>query len=157
MVTWDNAPDIDIDRGIHRIETAVALFDEGWWVTGRHTRVEADAEYIRDVRPLAVIDPEDREQVRAIADAAYPEGRANTNRLQAALREFANPTPPKPEEPTGLGAVVEDASGVRHVRTFAGSAPGVAWLGHIQGDGGERTRRWSDIDAVKVLSGGVIA
>lgn len=44
-----------------------------------------------DARPLVVIDPEDRETVREIADAAYPEGAGNTNRLQNALREFANP------------------------------------------------------------------
>ena len=67
-----------------------------------------------DLRPLVVIDPEDREQVGMLAASLYAEhcafggggvGRLSnastsyasgyTDAVQAALREFANPTPPK--------------------------------------------------------------
>lgn len=60
-----------------------------------------------DVRPLVVIDPEDREQVETVRDRLFDAiedqnpGRYDFpcgvfgNALQAALREFANSTPPK--------------------------------------------------------------
>lgn len=67
-------------------------------------------------RPLVVIDAEDREQVERLAKAMHESGgmtcttsrtrRQMEDALQAALRSFI--TPPRPEEPTGLGAVVED-------------------------------------------------
>lgn len=77
-------------------------------------------------KPVAVIAYDDREQVERLA-VAYTtvesartgdEYRAWENRsaeargrivdgLAAALRGFANPPIPKPDEPTGLGAVVE--------------------------------------------------
>jgi hypothetical protein len=62
---------------------------------------------IEIIRPLVVIDPEDREQVERLvsavltADAAHHEGRAcysttcHADRMQAALREFAAPKPPR--------------------------------------------------------------
>ena len=60
------------------------------------------------VRPLVVIDPEDRGQVErlltTLADRQLlsdePIDFLLVNGAQAALREFANPTPPKPDEPT---------------------------------------------------------
>ena len=51
-------------------------------------------------RPLVVIDPEDFEQVRRLRDLlSPPEGllRHGCGEVADALREFANPTPPKPE------------------------------------------------------------
>lgn len=102
---------------------------------------------------LVVIDAEDREQVerlfRILASLTHL---ADAERVQAALREFANPTPPKPPEPTGLGAVVEDAKGDLHVRTDSEYAP---WLGGRYVPSVGRYRAWRDIDAVKVLSEGV--
>lgn len=108
----------------------------GWLIVdeaGCHALVHDRA--VIGVRPLVVIDPEDREQVERLAIAytviasarSGDEYRAWENRskeararirteLAAALREFANPTPPKPDEPTGLGAVVEDERGRRFVR-----------------------------------------
>jgi hypothetical protein len=110
----------------------------------------------------ALIKIEDREAVTRLADrfsARYdgPSGGTASNHridcMQAALREFANPTPPKPPEPTGLGAVVRE----RH------SEDGVDWVRvplasnderWFCGDTGE-WREYADIDVVRVLSEGV--
>ena len=50
-------------------------------------------------RPLAAIDPEDREQVERlsemVADEIVRNGLKPRDAMQAALREYANPTPPK--------------------------------------------------------------
>jgi hypothetical protein len=108
-------------------------------------------------RPLAVIDPEHREQVERLIrlqDKHFNDGiREVVNDfdlrdMQAALREYADPKPPRPEEPTGLGAVVEDAEGVRFVRT---GVDGWEWT--QVGTGGPIC--WAYIDAVRVLSEGV--
>lgn len=67
-----------------------------------------------DTRPLVMIDPEDREQVERLYaswlddNLAAPEREAQVNAMQAALREFANPTPPRPDEPTDPTARVTD-------------------------------------------------
>ena len=115
-----------------------------------------------DLRRLAVIDPEDREQVERLAkahhfavgfarwDALHPNTRRDlTDAMKTALRAGAEP--PKPEEPTGIGAVVEDARGERWVRNAAG-ADGNHWLRV-----GPPTlwATWFDIDVVRVLSEGV--
>lgn len=112
------------------------------------------------LRPLVVIDPEDREQVERLADAMWSAGLLGTGvgigntasaaecrSLAAALRSLI--TPPRPDEPTGLGAVVEDEDGrfwVRHSNT-PGAFP---WLAEGQGVEG-----WSNITAVRILSEGV--
>lgn len=87
----------------------------GFQYPARHLRPSA--------RPLVVIDPEDAEAVERLLALfkAQDRGPEVVHILQAALREFANPTPPKPDEPLGLGAVVEDASGDRYVRTSLGA------------------------------------
>ena len=77
--------------------------------------VSSSAFCLDSLRPLLVIDPEDREQVRSLLETYgrqftdwTPELDSNVTRLQQALRAMlAPPTPPKPEEPLGLGAVVE--------------------------------------------------
>lgn len=86
------------------------------------------------VRPLVVIDPRDAD-VFHLSDA-----------LATALREFADPHPPKPEEPQGLGAVVEDSKGDTWVRIHTGAVP---WA-----HAGRFPQRWADIDVVRVLSEG---
>ena len=76
--------------------------------------------------------------------------------MQRALRDFANS--PKLEEPTGLGAVVEDDKGVRWVRA------GVDHDGRLT-DNWRATDsdlvgcwlKWDAIQAVRVLSEGVAA
>lgn len=108
-----------------------------------------------NLRPLVVIDPEDLEQVEQlrvdlINSGWIPDGDADA--LDSILRRVANPTPPKPEEPQGLGAVVEDEQGNLWVRTDR-AAP---WS-PIRGIGGHSaTRRlWSEFTAVRILSPGV--
>ena len=69
--------------------------------------------------------------------------------VRNALREFANPRDPKPpEEPLGLGAVVEDADGRRWVRADDDDPE---WR---RADGDGRWRYWSQVNAVRILSDG---
>jgi len=145
------------------------------WSLAEHRRASVvwiGQEEVADVRPLVVIDPEDREQVERLAinyaavasDRLGDEYLAWENRsaeardriaadLTAALREFANPTPRKPEEPTGLGAVVEDADGDLWVRV---DDPAASWIKSVR-DGGVRTHRcnWVALAPVSILSEGV--
>lgn len=103
-------------------------------------------------RPLVVIDPEDRGQVEELIRLFWANGNDDCDDIratQAALREFANPTPPKPDEPLGLGAVVEDAEDRRWVRNESRDdcpwrcAVDLCWL------------PYSEITAVRILSPGV--
>jgi hypothetical protein len=112
-------------------------------------------------RPLVVIDPEDREQVERLArmlwyaspgadwgqphGEPYPQFNAD---MQAALREFADPKPPRPEEPTGLGAVVRDADRRRWVRTNG------VWDRQETEPIAPLSCRWDDVQAVEVLDEG---
>lgn len=114
-------------------------------------------------RLVAVISPEDREQVERLAQAyldkfggGHP-AEAIADQMQAALREFANPKPPKPDEPTGLGAVVEDADGVLWVRTDhrISTSHRNPWIRQDATGTGSDKRHWLGVDAVRVLSEGV--
>jgi len=112
-------------------------------------------------RPLVVIDPEDREQVKRldIALSAMSFSARNCGSfsvLQAALREFADPTPPKPAEPTGLGAVVECSDGRVFVVDHVHSDGTPRWYGpDVPGGDAYSRPAWSTIPAVRVLSEGV--
>lgn len=133
------------------------------------------------IRPLVVIDPEDREQLERL-EALILRLRCRCGRLWLqesplcewhksrhdravesrtegsfegladALREFADPKPPKPEEPTGLGAVVEDETGRRWVRINTGDHP---WVLTPEGPLGSNCEEYEFIAAVRVLSEGV--
>ena len=123
----------------------------------------------RTARPLVVIDPEDAEQVERLLASLMTQwpkvvvglpvdDRDALNQIylvaiKQALREFANPKSPKPDEPTGLGAVVRDAGGRRWVRALAPLDSVAPWKRDDCGHWGD----WSGIDAVEVLSEGVIA
>lgn len=116
--------------------------------------------HVTEARRLLVIDPEDREQVdtfaKALVEAMYAAGDhasaasgVHPATVANALRSLI--TPPKPPEPTGLGAVVIDAKSDHWVLI---NVPGVrlkptrtwrTWWG---------SREWSEITAVKVLSEG---
>lgn len=126
-----------------------------WYMCkGARTVMDLDRTVCDDCAPVVVIDPEDREQVeRLVASLGALSfsvwGCGAVSAMQAALREFANPKPPKPEEPTGLGAVVVDALGGRWVRTDPGA---VAWT---EWDHPVTRAAYRNIDAVKVLSPGV--
>ena len=112
-----------------------------------------------DARPLVVIDPEDREQVERLARAYCEQfsGRGAPLRpeeawhMQAALRSLLAPA--KPDEPQGLGAVVEDAEGERwhRAREDKPGYLGVVWLNPET----YRWARWSEFTRVRVLSEGV--
>ena len=86
--------------------------------------------------PLVVIDPEsedDRDRLcKALVEAMYEAGdRSSASQgvhpatMAVALREFAAPTPPKPDEPLGLGAVVRDDNGRVYVRAANDDIPWV--------------------------------
>ena len=101
-----------------------------------------------EARPVLVIDPEGSDVNSLIArlGTAY---RGSCHDMRTALRSLLSP--PKPEEPTGLGAVVEDAKG----RLWTNTHRIRAWYCADEGAIGERPSRYADIDAVKVLSEGV--
>jgi len=148
----------------YRPEIAVrgrGIFDHLWYTGGprfgsQHGWPDGRVEVIR---PLVVIDPEDREQVERLnraQDDEYARQGIDVDHecidvevMQAALRSLA--TPPKPDEPTGLGAVVEDAEGDRWVRAESGTR--FPWS-RANPDGAEWCV-WADIAAVRVLSDGV--
>lgn len=129
--------------------------DRGWVFDDDSGYTTTDK--ISGFRPLVVIDPEDREQVDGIRDLydvavirmnddpdprdVAPEQR--TTAMQVALRDLADPKP-RIEEPTGLGAVVEDAGGTRWVHLEQG-----IWFCLKHG-----RENWADIDAVRVLHEG---
>jgi hypothetical protein len=113
-------------------------------------------------RPVVVIDPDDSEQVGSLTQAwesAEDCPLDNTEpmtvrqlRMRHALRSLI--APPKPPEPMGLGAVVEDEGGVRYIRHPGTFAP---WRRADAADSEKPWRYWSGITAVKVLSEGVTA
>lgn len=110
-------------------------------------------------RRVVVLDPASTDDLdrltKAIVEAAHKDGNIvvsgngiHPDTVGRALREFANPTPPRPEEPTGLGAVVEDAEGVRWVR-YAPEGDTAPWVAHAV------SVEYDDIAAVHILSEGV--
>ena len=115
--------------------------------------------YVTDARPLVVIDPESHADAQRLADAlcavmckgepSWDEARAYEvhSHMRAALMSLADPpTPPKPDEPTGLGAVVEDAEERLYVNV--GTAKDKWRHGSI-------AYNWREIAAVRVLSDAV--
>ena len=116
-----------------------------------------DASQAEDARPLVVIDPEDNDAVRALANAFYERRGADIggnrhNAMQGALRSLV--APPRPDEPTGLGAVVQDARGVAYVLApLSGAVDGRPWFCT---EGGE-CMAYDQVPAVRVLHEGVPA
>lgn len=106
------------------------------------------------IRPLLVLDPDDEDQMRGLAHAIWADRtlvRTDFDQVAAAVRAMLpKPLPTKPEEPTGLGAVVEFyVDGERWVRFEARS--GSWWRNKAGVD-----QRWSHFpDTVTVLSEGV--
>jgi hypothetical protein len=134
--------------------------DTAYW----HTNKAA----VEHGQPVAVIDPEDYGQAQRLHDLIDAAESATmddfgmdedgcrlwaVNAVRIALREFANPKTPKPEEPTGLGAVVEDTDCRRWVRDFAGSPGTLAWYCRSLG----ARNSWSHLDVDEILSEGVPA
>lgn len=144
-----------------RAHVAIRDSSAGWLIGDSHAwrfLLDRQDPEVTVVRPLVVIDPEDREQVERLTAAligAPDPFVARIDDVQAALREYANPTPPKPPEPTGLGAVVEDAEGKRWVRN---NPRGVAaWSPENAGADGLAGpyRHYDRVAAVRILSHGV--
>lgn len=160
LVTFDNASYSQQSKGETAIETLPMLRRDDDWAYPSYGASVMD-EMVMEARPLAVIDPEDREQVKRLCDLIPWLGSAPNlvDDMQAALREYAAPKPPKPEEPTGDGAVVEDAHGNRWTR-IAG-APPLDPHGARECQSPPWRRRsyaakwWDDLRAVRVLSEGV--
>lgn len=146
------------DVAMVRAVTTIAAFGGrravrrgGVWMFLDHEGYVIDA-YVEDVRPLVVIDPEDSEQVERLAGCLDSRIIDDADMLQAALREFAAPKPPKPKEPQGLGAVIEDARGELWVRDKTTTT--VHHWKRARGEDGSRRYPYSHIDAVRILSPG---
>jgi hypothetical protein len=157
MVTVDYGRATDVAREVVCFRTA------GWWRDAKTGASYGSAlREVKDARPLVVIDPEDREQVERLAVLFLGKlstyvNTADIKAMQAALREFANPKPPKPDEPTGLGAVVRlsrpmmaDPDGGVVVNVLVRHNDGLWWA-----EGGWGGWKWDDVPAAKVLSEGV--
>lgn len=122
-----------------------------YWVgSGAHATDSVTAK----IRPLLVLDPDDPDQMRELwegwRDSHSPNGA--TAMTEAVRAMLPKPTPVKPAEPTGLGAVVEDADGDFWVyggmRSILDGETRI-WL-HA-----EKKDTYAKINAVKVLSEGV--
>lgn len=129
------------------------------------------AELARSVRPLVVLDPEDREQVARLA-ASYaavasarlgdeyivwenrsPEARDKISAdLTAALREFASPTPPKPDEPGKYGVIIA-GDGREWFRYTTSEMRGRDWC-RPGAEGSTEYARWDDLNVVRVVEEG---
>ena len=120
-----------------------------------------------DPRPLVVIDPEDREAAerlhdmyqRACADitggsrtARYDE---RVDAMQAALREFADPKPPRIDEPTGRAATVEATCGCQPDKPKVFARDETAWSSDKPWQARCGSHDWAVLDAVRVLFEGV--
>ena len=121
-------------------------------------------EDVAAARPLVLIDPEEIPVARGSLAPTWLRNLArelgedpntvstsleNVLRFLADKIDEANPTPPKPDEPTGLGAVVETAVGHRWLHAYCDEGR-KQW---IDKDG--RIADYEYIDAVRVLSEGV--
>lgn len=129
----------------------LAMMTVQGWSLADHGETSA---LLTEARPLVVVDPEDYEQVARLTGAlavhgANPNDRNYSAETQAALRSLIEP--PKLEEPTGLGAVVEDVEGRKYVR--AGVTP-LAWTHAVDPDCNDWCG-YEEIAVVRVLSEGV--
>ena len=122
------------DQTVPLVWTSSVAIKGAWWFA------ESD---VTDVRPLIVLD----------LDAEWADNAATLikhlridNYPNLADQIEAQTKPPKPAEPTGLGAVVETDGGVRFVRL-----PDGIWTSE------DESQPWDNVNAVKVLSKGVIS
>jgi len=130
------------------------------WMYGDGSNAAVGDRHMRNCRPLITIDSAKLEGGTLLPQwiryAALDMERDSTGPVIRDLRTiadaieatFAEPTPPKPEEPNGLGAVVEAINDNHFVRV--GSA---GWV-HVDDCAGEPCD-WRDIAVIRVLSEGV--
>lgn len=87
-------------------ETVLFTDNGDWYWAATGMRCHRQGKVTSEARPLVVIDPGNREQVdaltKAIVEACYADGNVicanngiHLDTVQAALREFADPKPPK--------------------------------------------------------------
>lgn len=143
-------------RGVPNVR--VFRYSEVSWVSSepvKHTLVHHEVEgHVTDVRPLVVLDPEDREQVERLASACRAAfgwrtgaDENDVTQTQVALRSLTRP--PKPDEPKGRYAEVEDGDGYVWFRDPVGS-----WR-RVDSPGNYVCHMWESVPAVRVLSEGV--
>jgi hypothetical protein len=138
------------DASVDGVREHVAMRDRvGSWASGTTFGRQIDDDEVKDARPLVVIDPEDDGQVDELREAlAYAQ---SFGEFAAALREFANPTPPRPDEPQGDGALIEcDYDGKRGRAVLLGGS--WTFYGDALRDHGAY---YDDFAAVRILSPGV--
>lgn len=129
----------------------IVFLTESGWIFDDHDGPAAVS--LQNLRPLVVIDPEDREQIERLAEVFCKSPSSGwVEAMQVALREYAEPRLPKPSEPIGLGAVVEDSRGILWIRTAPPAAGDPTWCSPSP----SRTwSRWDYMNVVKVHSEGV--
>ena len=114
--------------------------------------VWTNASQVTVVWPLVVIDPDDVKQVARLVDAVLANGYKYDGSLSAdmaaALRSLIEP--PKPDEPTGLGAVVLGSDGNLWV-----AGPGVPGGKRWEPEDGGESRYYRDVPAISEMSVGV--
>lgn len=108
--------------------------------------------FVAEARPLAVIDLEDHDALDPVIDLIWgdrdPSDRPATWRVREGLKSLLF-TPPKPDEPQGLGAVVETANGDLYVRSKT-----ITTVAHWKpAKGGER-RKYEHLNVTRVLNDG---
>ena len=111
-----------------------------YWSAPKGWPKEASGCEIIATKPLVVLDLSPHEVMRALEALRGSNGMVAmqvADKLEAAAR------PPKPAEPKGLGAVVEDAKGTRWVHFGNG-----CWIKEVP-NAGLLTRTWDEIDAVR--------
>lgn len=138
------------------------LREDGLWLC-QHPRLDERRAWEEvQARPLVVIDPEGNpeglpylvpQHFRNYAATLRKHRGPVSARMLEWLAECLEEYVPKPriEEPTGLGAVVEDDSGQRWVRGPSHNT--FKWLR----EGAPGCEEWADVNAVRVLHKGVTA
>ena len=124
-------------------ERSVRSNHRGWYTPYGHWHESQ----VTVVRPLVVLDLVNAPTTEDVGRVLREGGFGNFARqIEAQTR------PPKPAEPTGLGAVVEDREGDLWLRY---TDPGINAIWQQIGGGPYRAYNvWADIDVVKVLSEG---
>jgi len=116
---------------------------------------------VTDIRPLVTLDlGEDIPRLReALARwTGWTSLTVEKDAIRRLLDQIeAQTRPPKPPEPQGLGAVVEDANGLRWTRVEAGADDFTRNPWFPNTDGHTQPREYDEIAAVRVLSEGVSA
>jgi hypothetical protein len=146
---------VAVDEGIVRLFRYYPDVATNPWVLDRdYSRDHGHSNWteaeVAALRPIVVIDPENDAQLERLAYHLARIG-GDWPRDLGAVRMVLNAmiAPPKPAEPMGLGAVVEDVDGERWVQF---SSKNGLWWRNYQG----WNRRWTEFGpSVKVLSEGI--